>query len=168
MSHTLRKNARTDRDSLMTRRAVLAAAAVVLAAAGCGKGGQVDGRPTVVPVSGKVLRNGQPVDGARVTFFNPQANTTAYGTTGPDGVFTLSTFGDKDGGAPGTNRVAVRKVEMISKAKEGFDYGASSEVPPEPEERWHTPKRYGKADTSGLTADVTESGPNDFTFELKD
>jgi hypothetical protein len=57
---------------------------------------------------------------------------------------------------------------MISKAKEGFDYAASSEVPPEPEERWQTPKRYGKADTSGLTADVPASGSNDFVFELKD
>ena len=32
----------------------------------------------------------------------------------------------------------------------------------------HVPERYENAETSGLTADVTDGGPNDFKFDLTD
>lgn len=41
------------------------------------------------------------------------------------------------------------------------------ELPPPPIEITHyLPKRYRSTKTSGLTAEVTEEGPNEFIFEL--
>jgi hypothetical protein len=141
----------------------------VLLSAGCGSKDPLEGeRPRVVPATGRVLYRGQPVEGAKVTFTNSAAGVSGYGETGPDGRFRLTTFKEGDGVVPGTQRVAVRKVEVIDRSKPGFDYSTSSEVPPPPEERWLIPRRYGNVATSGLTVEVAEGAKNDFVLELKD
>jgi hypothetical protein len=120
-----------------------------------------------VPAGGRVLFQGQPVEGAVVTFNHQAANVSGYATTGADGRFTLTTFVKDDGVPPGTCLVAVRKVTVVDRAKAGFDYAASTEAPPPPEEKWHLPQKYASFSTSGLSVEVTETGPNDFTFDLK-
>ncbi|MBA4062790.1 MAG: hypothetical protein C0501_03620 [Isosphaera sp.] len=125
-------------------------------------------RPKTVPVRGLVTYKGEPLAGARVNFFNPAANRSAIGETGPDGRFTLTTFEKGDGAVPGPQQVTVRKIEVIDRSKPGYDYVEKGETAPPPEEKWHTPKRYGSAAESGLSAVVTEAGPNDFTFDLKE
>jgi hypothetical protein len=144
--------------------------AVLLAAPGC-SGTNDDWRakrPKVVPVSGTVLYNGQPLEDATVTFTNAAASRSGYGQTGPGGKFTLTTFTPADGVVPGKQQVTVRKVRVTGRKKPGVDPSTSSEVPPPPEEHWLIPSRYGRAETSGLTVEVTEGGKNDFVIELKD
>ncbi len=141
-------------------------AASVLLAAGCSSA--PGDRPKTAPVRGLVTYRGEPLAGARVTFFNPEANRSAIGETGPDGRFTLTTFEKGDGAVPGRQQVTVRKIEVIDRSKPGYDYVEKGETAPIPEERWHTPKRYGTAAESGLTAEVAADGPNEFTFALKD
>jgi hypothetical protein len=125
-------------------------------------------RPAVVPVTGRVLYRGQPLAGAAVTFMNPDSQVSGYGMTGDDGRFTLTTFKQGDGAAPGKQLVSVRKVEVIYRGKPAVDASATSEVPPAPEERWLIPSRYGSYETSKLTAEVREGAKNEFVLELQD
>lgn len=59
---------------------------VTLAGSGCG------GRRELVPVSGTVLFQGKPVDGAQVSLLAPGTPRNAAGMTDGVGRFTLTTF----------------------------------------------------------------------------
>ncbi|HXG11924.1 MAG TPA: carboxypeptidase-like regulatory domain-containing protein [Gemmataceae bacterium] len=135
---------------------------------GCSQDPAAANRPKVVPAGGQVLYRSQAVEGAHVTFMNAEANQSGYGVTDADGRFTLTTFREGDGVVPGRQKISIRKVEVIDRSKPGFDYSASSEIPPPAEERWLIPKRYGRFETSGLTVEVREGGKNEFILELKD
>lgn len=102
--------------------------------AGCG-----DGRPTRVPVAGKVLIDGQPLEHGFVQVI-PAGDRAAVGTLGPGGAFRLTTYEPNDGCVPGNHAVAVIGMESID--------GAS--------QRWHAPKKYASPETSNLTVDIQE------------
>ena len=137
-----------------------------IALAGC-SGPQVDpNRPKVVPASGVVYYQGQPVAGAEVTFNNATAKSTGSAKTDAAGRFVLSTFGKNDGVVPGPQIVAIQRVEVIDKTPPGVDVSAGGKAVP-PEIHWIIPQKYSDPSKSGLTADVSESGPNDFKFDLK-
>ena len=121
-----------------THRRLLAAAICASAfAAGCG-----DGRPTRVPVSGKVMIDGQPLTRGAIRF-KPADGRVATGEIGPDGAFTLSTFEPGDGAAVGTHAVTVHASEELE----------ANAI------RWHVPKKYQRASTSELTQTI--DGPTD-------
>ncbi len=87
------------------------AAFLVFAAAfatGCGPG------LTLVPVSGRVTTDGDPLEGASVVFLpsvpNPDGESS-YGVSGPDGRYVVQTEG-KRGVVPGKYRVLVSKTVM--------------------------------------------------------
>lgn len=124
-------------------------------------------RPPVVPVTGTVLYQGTPVEGASVTMMNADTSTGGSGLTDAEGRFRLTTFKDGDGAAPGMQQVIIRKVEIIDRRQPGVDYSTTSEPAPPPEERWLIPERYSRYNTSGLKAEVTVGAKNDFTFELQ-
>ncbi|MCA9188574.1 MAG: carboxypeptidase-like regulatory domain-containing protein [Pirellulaceae bacterium] len=120
--------------------------ACLLVLTGCG-----DGRPRRVHVSGVVTFEGTPVEGAHV-MFTPTGARPASARTDADGRFELRTFDENDGAVIGTHLVT------IAKKKFGQDpYAAAGSALPE---------RYGRTDTSGLSAEVTADGPNDFRFDL--
>ncbi|MCH8830716.1 MAG: carboxypeptidase regulatory-like domain-containing protein, partial [Planctomycetes bacterium] len=48
-------------------------------------------RPDTIPVSGTVMYKGKPVEGATVTFRNPEASRPASGVTDSKGKFQLTT-----------------------------------------------------------------------------
>lgn len=125
-------------------------------------------RPKVVLVQGTVLYKGAPLADATITFTNKETATTAYARSGADGKFSLTTFNNGDGAAPGKQDVSIRKVLLIDKAKKGTDTGASSEIPPLPEERWLIPQKYGNPDTSGLGLDIPDAGNQKLILDLKD
>ncbi|MBN1851203.1 MAG: hypothetical protein JW829_00705 [Pirellulales bacterium] len=104
---------------------------------GCG-----DSLPKRVPVSGQVLIDHQPLTQGSIRLV-PKDARPATGKIGPDGRFTLTTFGDEDGVVLGTHRVAVNALEILS---------ANSQ-------RWLVPKKYANERTSELT--VTIDGPTD-------
>jgi hypothetical protein len=88
----------------------LAWAAVLISAlisVSCGQ----SGRPKLYPVRGKVLHDGQPAAGARVTFYpkdrtGPQS-LSPVGTVLQDGSFELTTFKTGDGAPAGEYDVAI-------------------------------------------------------------
>lgn len=111
-------------------------------AAGCGPD-----RPDVVPASGQVLIDGQPLPHGFVQVLPENARPA----TGPvkDGRFVLTTFEPGDGVVPGRHRVAV----LASEAEGGTG------------QRWHAPKKYADPETSGLEIEVAEP-TEDLRIEL--
>jgi hypothetical protein len=79
---------------------VFAAAAVLLGS--CGSSG-----PKLHPVSGKVLFEGNPVEGAAVVFVPDTGDLKPSGRTAADGSFTLSTYPHGDGAPAGSYVVLI-------------------------------------------------------------
>lgn len=111
----------------------LASAVLLVAIGGCS-----DGRPVRVPVSGQVVIDGQPVTHGAIRFV-PDGARPASGKLGPEGRFTLGTFEDADGAVPGRHRVGVIALEIDGSVQ-----------------KWHAPKKYSRAETSGLVVEVSE------------
>lgn len=104
---------------------------------GCG-----DDRPSRVLISGQVLIDGKPVPKGYVRFI-PANGRPSTGKLDAEGRFTLGCFEPGDGAIVGSHRVEVNGKEFID----------------DTHVRWHAPKKYAQADTSGLTQEV--SAPND-------
>jgi len=123
-------------------------------------------RPRTVPAGGVVEYQGKPVEGAIVTFIakleERNREYDARGYTDAKGRFRLKTFRPDDGAVVGTHRVRIEK--STAEPLTGPGGGLSSAI----KIAQHLPQRYGSFDTSGLTAEVTEKGPNEFAFKLDD
>lgn len=124
----------------MLRRILLAAGLVL--AAGCG---------SHATVAGTVTLDGAPLPNATVVFTPADGGgAPAYGTTGPDGRFTLS-VGSEVGLPPGEYAVGVSATGPPP---------ANSDLPP----ALLTPAKYRDGKTSGLKETV---GPGANTVTLK-
>lgn len=146
---------------LRGRRAIVAAAAGLVLAVGC-SGGKPDAwkkaRPATYPAKGLVTFKGSPVEGATVVFLPDSKPQSATAVTGADGRFVLRTFDPKDGAIAGKHLVTIYKTT------EERSSDPESMVPPKITQ--HLPAKYADAKKSGLSAEVQEKGPNEFTFEL--
>ncbi len=152
-------------------RCVTLAVVVVLGAIGlAGCGGST--MPKVYPATGTVTWKGEPLADATVSFV-PSVGAPSDGKTDAQGKFTIMTNG-KPGARAGACKVTVSKFA-----------GAAPSMPaaPKPEdmmkmyekkkkgemEKGEIPAKFGRPDTSGLSAEVTTEGAkNVFTFDLKD
>lgn len=148
-----------------------AAALAMLVTVGCGGGS--DSTPRY-PVSGQVLLEGAPVDGAVVAFSREDGQATAVAMTDEMGQFQLNVPPGKRGVPVGKYRVTVRKTGAAAEVKEPTTFeemerehkaGRVSEPPPPP--KLGVPARYGDPATSQLTKEVVSSGKNEFVIELK-
>ncbi|MBN2580628.1 MAG: hypothetical protein JXB10_16705 [Pirellulales bacterium] len=104
---------------------------------GCG-----DSRPARVPVSGRVLIDGKPLETGFIQVY-PKGNRPASSPIASDGSFTLTTFDDHDGCVIGKHRVAVQPQKVINATTT----------------KWFAPKKYTNRKTSGLEIEV--NGPRD-------
>lgn len=119
----------------------------------------------VVPTSVKVIFDGKPVEGARVSLSPIDAQQSASGVTDAEGIAKLTTFDPNDGVAPGKYRVKISKdeIETIKKADPN-DPTAADVI----KTLHHLPEKYGNYKTSGFTANVVENEESSyFEFELK-
>jgi len=136
--------------------------AVLISIAGCGDGG-----PSLVQVKGKITYDGTPLSKAQV-IFNPGAGVPAFGVTGENGEYTLSTNGSP--GVPaGDYLVSVVKKEEVPESNKmtpmDMQKMAASGKKYEPPKDLINAK-YSDANTSGLTATVSSSNKQ-INFDLK-
>lgn len=154
---------------------------------GCGSEPGLEG---LVEVTGLITYQGSPIEGATVAFVPESEGRAASGLTDADGKFKLTTLKPGDGARPGRYKVTVSKVENLGPesqitAQEMSDMITKGKMPPpmgptSPQgaagssgsgkkggKKYHVPETYGNPDTSGLAAEVVESGSNDFEFALK-
>ena len=120
-------------------------------------------RPQTFPATGTVTSDGQPLQGATVVFRSTGSEPrTAIGRTDAKGIFVLRTFEDGDGAIVGQHKVSITKTE-IEKVPANINL---DEVDFQPKVTSLIPEKYGSPETSGLTAEVTANGLNEFKFEL--
>jgi hypothetical protein len=149
--------------------AFLAVAAMIV---GCNSGGSDSG---AVKTGGVVTLDGQPVEGATVSFSPASGGKAASGITDSSGRFSLTTLEAGDGAMPGNYGVTVVKMAggsepaaqpktMEEAMKAGLNKGGpGTKVEPA---KSLLPEKYNSTATSGLTAEVKSSGENDFEFKL--
>ena len=140
------------------------ASILCLLASGCGSERDPN-RPLVFPTSATVTHNGKLVDGARVFFSLQGGSRGATAVTDAQGVARLTTFDEGDGAVAGTHSVKIEKIveetrlsDKLLPDSNDFDIVVTRKV--------LLPARYATYKTSGLSAEVTETGPNAFQFEL--
>ncbi|WP_417394578.1 hypothetical protein [Gimesia chilikensis] len=129
---------------------MLACAAGVLA--GCGGGGS---GPTNYPVSGKVTVDGEPLAEGDIIFRDAEGKATSGAGKIEEGAFSFET-------------VAGKKAVVITATREipgKTVAGGAPGEPAVPAVEQYLPAEYNEKTT--LEAEVSESGPNEFTFELK-
>jgi hypothetical protein len=144
-----------------------------------------------LPVTGKVTKGGQPVEGAVVSFV-PQApeGNAASGTTDTTGTYKLTTFEHGDGALPGSYKVSITKFPGAATAAGSAPTSAPTEYSESAidaayremeakgesflnpkgvqEARNELPAKYANAQSSGLTAEVTSGGTNTFDFDVSE
>ncbi len=126
---------------------------LILTLVGCNRG------PTLTPVKGKVLYNGEPLKFGGV-MFQPEGGQPARAEIQPDGTFTLTTNSRGDGATVGRNRVRVTCYPAQSpeaQASEGEAALGESLIP----------KKYTDIDTSGILVEVSKGG-DEVIIELTD
>lgn len=157
---------------MMTVESRLALVAIVLlGCASCSRAREdkwTRARPKTHAVRGRVEMQGRPVEAAKVVFLTTLPENgrdySAFGYTNARGMFTLQTFRDGDGAVAGQHRVTIEKLTYEPPAAPRNE----GDAVPAPVEKSHLPGRYRSPDASGLTAEVTAQGPNDFVFALDD
>ena len=80
--------------------------------------------------------------------------------------FQLTTHIEKDGVVAGPQVVTIQSVHVVNKTPKDVDLTAGGFGVP-PEVTWIIPEKFSIPGKSGLTANVTEAGPNEFKFDLK-
>ena len=120
---------------------------LILLAGGCSK----EDRGTV-PVSGKVTYQGQPIEGAVVTFASTGTGTPGAGLTTADGTYKLDV-------KPGSYAAIVTKFEVPTATQEPV-----GDVPP----KQLLPAKYGNPTESPLRFDVKKGDANTFDLLLAD
>jgi len=135
--------------------------------AGCSDQATLDG---TTAVTGKVLYNSAPVEGATVTFTPSGEGRAASGRTDAAGQFQLTTLTASDGVLPGAYNVAISKTEVQGAltGEAAQAYFEEHNEPPKVKTTDLLPVKYKNPTASGLTATVSEGGENAFTFELID
>jgi len=128
------------------------AAAVSVAVVGCDRG------PEIVPVTGTVLYNGEPLPFGSVTF-QPPSGQPARGEIRGDGTFELSTYRRGDGAVVGKHKVKIACYES--------QHPAAVKGPGEQSlGRSLIPTNYTLLDQSGLVAEVRPGENEPFVFDL--
>jgi len=136
-------------------------------------------RPATNRAGGVVEYRGQPLSRATITFVGRDDASgkefAAVGLTDDRGRFSLQTFRPADGVIAGSHRVKIEKQSLggglpaaVQSPTTREEYEAERAALAKMRVGSEIPSRYGSFDTSGLTAEVTEKGPNEFAFELDD
>lgn len=154
----------------MKRRDCLAAI-IFTAIAGCGGG--VSG-PAFVPVSGVVLLDGKPVDGATIVFTPKKEGTMSMALSAPDGSFAMKSGSGRKGAAVGDHDVTVMlSLSTEPEAKptgDGLAPPLAIELSNDPPKAkpvkvgFVIPERYSKP--GALTVTVPSGGLTGYKLEL--
>ena len=120
-----------------------------------------------VPVSGKVTYQGQPVEGATVSFVGEGELKTAVAITKADGSYQLMTL-DSKGAMPGSYPVVVTKTELPPAAALSMDDAAKMAGKAPPQLKRLLPTKYGDQRTTPLKLEVKAGQTNVHDLPLAD
>ncbi|HWL07938.1 MAG TPA: hypothetical protein VNQ76_06020 [Planctomicrobium sp.] len=133
---------------------------------GCGSNGVE--KPATFPVSGVVIYQGKPVEGATVAFSTEKAPRISSGVTDSEGKFALSMFKAGDGAVAGTHQVTIIKLDPQLQQQPDEDANAyTTRVLGKDPGKSLLPAIYANLSKTPLSAEVSASETNHFQFELK-
>jgi len=153
---------------------ILLSLSVIIPFAGCGKASRV---PGLVKCEGTVRWNGNPVEGASVTFHSKSpTGRGGVAMTDAHGKFKTTTLHPDDGIEPGeyivtvSKKTTVRDQLVTQPTEKVLDPEAEKSSPRGNLQRggdtYHIPQVYASKDTSGLSAVIPAAGTKDLLFEL--
>jgi hypothetical protein len=135
--------------------------------AGCNTAALPPGAKPTKPTTATVTYKGAPVEGATVSFIDETGETPSYGLTDAQGVAKMKTS-YAEGSVVGKHAVTISKTVTEGGAQadqDSPDYNPEGTVSVV---KQLVPVKYGSKTSSGLEANVTDAGPNDFKFDLTD
>lgn len=149
---------------------VLSALALLISI-GCGQSG-----PGLLPVSGRVTVDGEPVESGTVTFY-PGSGRPATSELSSGGRYQLTTYNSGDGAVSGHYVVTIYAQDVqgsAPKLQNWSDELSYYDTPRDSSEAllqaaktvWLVPEMYSDRSTSDLTADVN-AAQTDYDFNLK-
>lgn len=141
---------------------------LVIGLCGCGGGADSADHPDTTPVSGVVLYNGAPLEGATITF-HPQDSVSgkgAFARSDAEGKFVAGTFTSDDGMIPGSYSITVAKVEYVGGSQVSEEDPNYDPNAPEAEAKSLIPEKYGNVASSEFTVDVSTTEIGDLKLEL--
>jgi len=153
----------------MAVRLCLALCSVAFLAAGCGSDVKL---PKVQPVTGTVMYEGKPLEGANVVLVpSDTAQKSAGATTDAEGKFSVMTYIDPEhqieGALPGNYGIAVTKMEVTKSAEMTAEQMMSQPMAMKAPKSL-LPKKYSAPMTSGFKVTVGEDAPPEpLTLDLK-
>lgn len=161
------------------RKHLLLSVCLATLLAGCGG----SDRPALATASGIVTLDGEPVEGAAVSFIPAEGGRPGSGMTDSEGRYTIKTFEDAPGAIVGEHKVSVMKISGPGASAlqgagappseaSGEDDGSDmlSQIPGGDHERvlktiYDVPQNYMNPDESGLRLTVPDDGSE--TLDLK-
>jgi hypothetical protein len=150
----------------MNRIMLCILAAVAVATNGCNQQvGPVGEVIEVVDASGVLTFQGKPLEGFTVTFMPVTGQRPASGISDATGKFILGTNGANDGAEAGSHKVAV--VWAGPPPTDDTTAGVIDDPAKMPAPPVEIPAKYANPETSGLTAEVPESGTDALKIELQ-
>jgi len=120
------------------------------------------GKLPLASAGGKVTYQGKPLEFGTILFQPTGGGLTARGEIQPDGTFVLGTYSDGDGAVIGKHKISITCNDT---QRPGYTLAPGAEATVG---KSLIPEKYTEAETSGLQAEVTADGDNQFTFELMD
>jgi hypothetical protein len=145
------------RDGSARTISTLVAAIVLVLLGGC-----AEPSLQLIPVTGVVTLDGDPVQGVALVFQYQGAGPPARGVTDEVGWFQLTTRQSNDGVVAGLHTVTILGFRHPV-ASRGGDEDADPNQPRDG--TWFIPRRYAFGDTSNLEADVSSTNSH-FEFQL--
>lgn len=151
-----------------SRRLLFCLLVIVFPLVGCGQKLPPGAKPTK-PVTVTVTYKGTPVERAVVTFADQSDKpANANGITDAQGKAKMKTYIDGDGAVVGSHKVVITKMEAVGGQTVDVDDPKYDPNAPPATVKSHLPQKYSSQATSGLTAEVKEGGPGEFSFDLTD
>lgn len=120
----------------------------------------------VVPVSGTLTYQGNPLESYQISFLPMDGRRPAMGTTDAAGKFTLGTNKVGDGAPPGTHKLTIVWLAPPSTDAPGQET-IIDDPALLPKPKIQIPDKYSNSDTSGLTQEVPAGGLKDLKIELQ-
>jgi 5-hydroxyisourate hydrolase-like protein (transthyretin family) len=127
----------------------------VLSISGCRDKGE-----KVIPVTGTITQNGQPLADVRVEFSKIDTGAMSFAETNTEGHFTLTHTHGKSGAEPGKYRVSV--------FQKGKPFPSpDTKLEDVPEKRLNPDIPITNSDKSPIEIKITESGQNNIVIDIK-
>lgn len=151
---------------LTNRAAMLLLLLGVAAFIGCGQ----ERLPGLVPASGIVTYQGDPIADAWVTFVPSQPGSSqraASSVTDGQGHFTMTTLDPQDGVVPGEYFVKIsKKVDSTDNSKADIDAGRAKPKNNTRHIQYVIPQKYEQPEESGLVVQIESQGNQAIEFHL--